>query len=400
MSADELCNLWTDALRSADIPADLQRGYAQSLAKEYITLEQGRNLSDEHLTQVGIRIGHRQTVPRLAANYLVALAVILAKGGLTAQLHLTSKAIDGITRVPRTTQSGITWESFEGSAADGQTFIAFMQSVVVEYCFPLSFNKCFEDNKPMPFAIRNGSSIALLLRIPDLSNKIGTTLATITNRVVILVSGSNMMTYHRCAINPFQELEGMFHTERGTTMEQGELLEELVRCVLNAYIDGHAQLQSWCDEIDEVSANAKIEAAEEFTQLQKQASVYNRCITSNTIVVKDVLEEDEQLEKVFQDVLKDMETTTAKITEVQENAVGSIDLLIALDDFKNSSNLKLFTLISVICQPIGVATGWYGMNFANMPELKFHESYFVFITVILSLCSLIVFFLVFHAYKK
>lgn len=399
MSEDELSNLWTEALRSADIPADLQRGYAQSLAKEYITLEQCRNLSDEHLTQVGIRIGHRQTVVRLAANYLVALAVLAAQGGRTAQLKLNSKSVDGVARVPRTTQSGITWESFEGSAVDGQTFAAFMQSVVSEYCFPPSFNKCFEDNKPMPFAIRNGSSVALLLRIPDLSNKIGTTLATITNRVVILVSGSNIMTYHRCPINPFQEMEGKFHAECNV-MEQGELLEALVRCVLNAYIDGHAQLQSWCDEIDEVSANAKIEAAEEFTQLQKQASVYNRCITSNTIVVKDLLEQDEQLEKVFQDVLNDMETMTAKITEVQENAVGSIDLLIALDDFKNSSNLKLFTFISVICQPIGVATGWYGMNFSNMPELKFHESYFVFITVMLSICSLIVFFLVFHAYKK
>ena len=102
----------------------------------------------------------------------------------------------------------------------------------------------------------------------------------------------------------------------------------------------------------------------------------------------------------FESIISTMETTKTMIEEVQENAVGSIDLLIALDDFRNGSNLKIFTYISVICQPIGVATGWYGMNFTNMPELHFQESYFVFISTVLGMCGIIFTFLMYHAYKR
>jgi Mg2+ and Co2+ transporter CorA len=396
MSTQEsLVQQWTDALRVSDIPVDLQRLYAQSFANEFVTLELGHHLSDQHLDKIGIRIGHRQAVLRHAANYQVALS--LSAGGKQA-VKLSNALLDGISRVPRNTTCGITWESLSGTAESLDKFTAFMSGLMAEYRFPPSFVKCFEDNKPMPFVMHHGSNITILLRIPDLSNKVGTTLASITNRVVIFATGSNILTYHRCACNPFKNIEDNFATEHYSEMNQSELLGELVRQALETYTDGHAMLQKWSDETDEMPD--KIDAAEEFTLLQKQASVYLRCLSSNIAVIKDILEKEPTLKDTFDDTLKDLETTSAKIEEVQENAVGSIDLLIALDDFKNGSNLKLFTYLSVICQPIGVATGWYGMNFANMPELKFQESYFVFMTVVLGLCGLIVTFLIYHAYKK
>ena len=398
MSEQELVKQWTDALSSSNIPKDLQRAYAESLGKEYISLELGRTLSDEHLTQVGIRIGHRAIILRNAANHLTAQAAAATGTNKCSALTLSNARIAGVARVLRTTTGGVTWESISGTADNFQNFAAFMSSLVAEYRFPASFNKCWEDNKPMPFNLRQGSNVALLLRIPDLSNKVGTTLASITNRVVILFTGTNILTYHRCSYNPFQELETNFQTSGAAQMSQPELLEVLVRAVLDAYIAGHEQLQQWSDSIDELTD--KVDAAEEFTQLQKQASVYQRCLHANITVIDDLLKRELELVKTFEDVLKDMQTTKTKIDEVQGNAVGSIDLLIALDDFKNGSNLKLFTYISVICQPIGVATGWYGMNFRNMPDLQFFESYYIFITCILLLCGVIVAFLLYHAYKK
>jgi magnesium transporter len=128
--------------------------------------------------------------------------------------------------------------------------------------------------------------------------------------------------------------------------------------------------------------------------------VYIRCLSASLRVLEDLVAEETSLAEVFDETVKDLKTTTTKLEEVQENVVGSIDLLIALDDFKNGANLKLFTYLSVVCQPIGVATGWYGMNFANMPELKLQESYFVFIATVLGICSVAVAFLMYSAYKK
>lgn len=51
--------------------------------------------------------------------------------------------------------------------------------------------------------------------------------------------------------------------------------------------------------------------------------------------------------------------------------------------FKMNSVMQVLTLVSVIFLPLTLITGIYGMNFAYMPELKWHYSYFVVLGVML-----------------
>ena len=51
--------------------------------------------------------------------------------------------------------------------------------------------------------------------------------------------------------------------------------------------------------------------------------------------------------------------------------------------FKMNSVMQVLTLVSVIFLPLTLITGIYGMNFAYMPELKWHYSYFVVLSVML-----------------
>ena len=37
--------------------------------------------------------------------------------------------------------------------------------------------------------------------------------------------------------------------------------------------------------------------------------------------------------------------------------------------------MRLFTVVSTIFLPLTVLTGWYGMNFRNMPELSWQNGY-------------------------
>lgn len=58
--------------------------------------------------------------------------------------------------------------------------------------------------------------------------------------------------------------------------------------------------------------------------------------------------------------------------ELAENGYNTVNLLMALDSFNGSRNLKIFTYMSIVCQPLAVMTGWYGMNFVNLTA---HVSY-------------------------
>ena len=55
-------------------------------------------------------------------------------------------------------------------------------------------------------------------------------------------------------------------------------------------------------------------------------------------------------------------------------------------DIRQNHTMQLLTVVTAIFLPLTLITGWYGMNFKNMPELRTDNGYFVLIFI----CALIV----------
>lgn len=60
----------------------------------------------------------------------------------------------------------------------------------------------------------------------------------------------------------------------------------------------------------------------------------------------------------------------SEINLFRENLVRLREAYQARLDLKMNSTMKLLTVITVIFLPLTLITGWYGMNFVNMPELS------------------------------
>ena len=56
------------------------------------------------------------------------------------------------------------------------------------------------------------------------------------------------------------------------------------------------------------------------------------------------------------------------VTQMREAYQAQIDI-------EQNSLMKVFTVVTAISTPVTVITGWYGMNFARMPELEWAWSY-------------------------
>lgn len=75
----------------------------------------------------------------------------------------------------------------------------------------------------------------------------------------------------------------------------------------------------------------------------------------------------------------------------QLNILKSIDYLTdeirdnytSYNSYKINRVMTLLTLISAVFLPLTLITGIYGMNFDNMPELKWHYGYFIILGVML-----------------
>lgn len=63
----------------------------------------------------------------------------------------------------------------------------------------------------------------------------------------------------------------------------------------------------------------------------------------------------------------------------------------ALADAKQNDNMRFLTVISTIFFPLTLITGWYGMNFENMPELKTGYPAVIFVSLVVIVICLLIF---------
>ncbi len=72
---------------------------------------------------------------------------------------------------------------------------------------------------------------------------------------------------------------------------------------------------------------------------------------------------------------------------------GLMDLYMTTISNKMNEVMKVLTIISTIFIPLTFLAGIYGMNFENIPELKYKYGYYIFWAVLLIiLISLIIYF--------
>ncbi len=60
---------------------------------------------------------------------------------------------------------------------------------------------------------------------------------------------------------------------------------------------------------------------------------------------------------------------------LKENLVQVREAYSSSLDYSINAVMKLFTVVTTIFQPLTLITGWYGMNFTNMPELTWRYGY-------------------------
>ena len=95
-------------------------------------------------------------------------------------------------------------------------------------------------------------------------------------------------------------------------------------------------------------------------------------------------------------ILNRMEHYSGNMRFLREYVAQVRESYQAQQDLKLNQVMKIFTVITTIFFPLTLLTGWYGMNFKNMPELN--NSYSYVIIIIISI--LIIVFSIWYFKKK
>jgi len=126
-----------------------------------------------------------------------------------------------------------------------------------------------------------------------------------------------------------------------------------------------------------------------------------RCIRAGIVELENWLSDDanssgisERFVAPLTAVVDNCRSIASSAEELMENSTSAMDMQMALDGFRSSKNMKIFTLLAIFCQPVTVATGWYGMNWTNFPELYDQNGYFIFSGVVLGFALLLLLFFI------
>lgn len=95
--------------------------------------------------------------------------------------------------------------------------------------------------------------------------------------------------------------------------------------------------------------------------------------------------------KYFGTITDRAERLMNKASHLLEYATQVNDIYQAQVDARQNSNMQFLTMISTIFFPLTLITGWYGMNFENMPELRHGYPAVIIVSVIVIIVCIIIF---------
>lgn len=143
-------------------------------------------------------------------------------------------------------------------------------------------------------------------------------------------------------------------------------------------------LQALEDELDamedEISGARLEEFSPRMSALRKEISGWSRYYTQLDGLVCEFLENenayfDSDELRLFHLVEKRVNRLLAQAQSLHEYAVQLRELFQSEIDMRQNHIMKILTIVTTIFLPLSLVAGWYGMNFAYMPELHWQYGY-------------------------
>ncbi|WP_158839228.1 CorA family divalent cation transporter [Polaribacter sp. L3A8] len=162
----------------------------------------------------------------------------------------------------------------------------------------------------------------------------------------------------------------------------------LLFLLLESIIDNY---QDTYEENAELSADklnsTHIKPTPEFTSLveKRKQELFN--FKKATMSLKDTIVKLEKIEidgfdvKYFSELKEQTNNLISNIDFELQELESKINLIFSIQGHRLNEVMKTLTILSVVFIPLTFLAGIYGMNFDNIPELKYEYSYFILLAV-------------------
>ena len=181
---------------------------------------------------------------------------------------------------------------------------------------------------------------------------------------------------------------------RGADYLAYALIDEIVDNYYVVLEDIENQIQQLEDimlvELNDLSKNDIHRMKRELLVLRKSISPLREAIANFSKTDSDFVQESSFvfIRNLYENTIQVMDT----VDSYRDVLNGLQDLFITEVSFKMNKVMQLLTIISVIFIPLTFLAGIYGMNFENIPELKYKYSYFILWGVMITILAIMIYY--------
>ena len=199
----------------------------------------------------------------------------------------------------------------------------------------------------------------------------------------IFLGPDYLLTFHNKAMRSVEEVQRRLR-ENAPLLEHGLdfLLYSILDIVVSHYLPVLDQIEDDLDRLEEIIfENAQPPVLREILSVKRTLWRLKRTIFPQREVINHLARNEYEFvgsrtQVYFRDVY-DMLYRMAEMTESFRDVSNAlVETYLSTVSNRLNETMKVLTLLATIFMPLTVITGVYGMNFANMPELRWHYGYY------------------------
>ncbi|MCF6183442.1 MAG: hypothetical protein L3J56_02245 [Bacteroidales bacterium] len=215
-------------------------------------------------------------------------------------------------------------------------------------------------------------------------NKNVTTIGQLSNKIAFLYNETELLTVHHVDFS-------FLHSKKYQVQDSESLVLEFIMQMLTTY-ETPVQIQS--DKMDKIEYKMFLKGGNSVSVENLYFHKSKARISKKVLLLTQNVLNQFPVKKENKSKLQDIKDTLLQLIlmydEILEDANSLFNTYLALKAQKTNDVMKLLTVFSAFFLPLTFIAGVYGMNFYNMPELRWNYGYF-FIIGIMSVIVIIVY---------
>jgi len=222
----------------------------------------------------------------------------------------------------------------------------------------------------------------------------------LTEQVSFILGNSFVFSFLEKSDSIFNPIKDRITNNYGRVRKQASdyLFYALMDVVVDQYYLVLEQIEQNIELLDdEVTTNSDRSQIEKIYTLKNKLLLTRRSLWPlRDIFTRLTREETKLINKKIVPYLRDLLDHTMHITETiefqREITISLMETHLSMMSFKMNEVMKVLTIIATIFIPLTFIVGIYGMNFPNMPEMKWPWAYFALWGVMIALTLLMLYF--------